>query len=375
MSDDTLKLLDDAAAAYARPDCARNRALRGSADGYDRARWREMADLGWTAVVVPEAAGGLGLGCAAAATIATRLGQAAFPEPYAAAAVLSPWCASRGDGPAAARMLPDMLGGDCVVGLAWQNPVGDLAPQAAAVRAEPDADGVRLAGEARFCAPASADAFIVSARTPQGLALYRVARTQPGLEVIAEPSADGAALARLRFANAHLPADACVASPATAEALLRDAIDAGTVVIAAELVGLMDRALDMTLEYLRTRKQFGKPIGSFQALQHRAVDIWIQRQLARAAVDAAIAVLESPAADAAARTRAASSAKARAAHAALLLCNQAVQLHGAIGYTDDYDLGIYLNRALTLAAWMGNAAEHRRRWGVLTDAAPDREHP
>jgi alkylation response protein AidB-like acyl-CoA dehydrogenase len=152
-------------------------------------------------------------------------------------------------------------------------------------------------------------------------------------------------------------------------ALLRDALDLALVASAAELVGLMDHALDTTLDYLRTRQQFGKPIGSFQALQHRAVDIWIQRQLARAAVDAAVAVLDSPAADARARTQAASSAKARAAHAALLLCNQSVQLHGAIGFTDEYELGIYLNRALSLSAWLGNAAEHRRRWGALADAA------
>jgi alkylation response protein AidB-like acyl-CoA dehydrogenase len=292
-----------------------------------------------------------------------------------AAAVMSPWCASRGDGPAAARVLPDLLSGTVVAGLAWQGAGGELDAASTGVRAVPEAGGVRLDGEVRFCAPASADAWIVSAHAPQGQALYGVPCDQAGLTVIAEPTADGGAMARLRFADARLPADACIATPAVAEALLRDALDAGTALTAAELVGLMDRALDMTLEYLRTRKQFGKPIGSFQALQHRAVDIWIQRQLARAAVDAALAILDSPVADAQARTQAASSAKARAAHAALLLCNQAVQLHGAIGYTDDYDLGIYLNRALTLAAWMGNAAEHRRRWGALSDTAlSGREH-
>ena len=158
MSDDTLKMLDDAAAAYARPDAGRNRALRGTARGYDRARWREMADLGWTAVIVPEAAGGLGLGCTAAATIASRLGQAAFPEPYVAAAVMSLWCASRGDGPAAARVLPELLSGTVVAGLAWQGASGELDATSTGVRAVPEAGGVRLDGEVRFCAPASADA-------------------------------------------------------------------------------------------------------------------------------------------------------------------------------------------------------------------------
>jgi alkylation response protein AidB-like acyl-CoA dehydrogenase len=368
MSDDILTMLDDAAAAFARPDAQRNRALRGTADGFERSRWREMAELGWLSVVMPEAAGGLGLGCRAAAAIATRLGQAAFPEPFVAAGVMAPWLLSRGDGPAAARALAAVIAGECVAAPAWQPSAGSLDIEACAVRADPLPDGLSLSGEARFCAPASADAFIVAARTDAGLVLGWVGRDHPGLTVQAEPTADGGALARLVLERLHLPAADIVAHAASAPTLLRDAIDAGTAACAAELVGLMDRALEMTLEYLRTRKQFGKAIGSFQALQHRAVDIWIQRQLARAALDAALGVLDSPACDARARTQAASSAKARAAHAALLLCNQAVQLHGAIGFTDEYDLGIYLNRALGLSAWMGNAAEHRRRWGALADA-------
>ena len=178
-------------------------------------------------------------------------------------------------------------------------------------------------------------------------------------------AADGSAQARLHFSALRLPASHCLAGAPRAGQLLRGMLDRGTVAASAELVGLMDRALEMTLDYLRTRRQFGKPIGSFQALQHRAVDIWIQRQLARAAVDAAVRTLDSPTSTAAARQLAASSAKSRASHAALMLCTQAVQLHGAIGFTDEYDLGLYLNRALNLSAWLGNAAEHRRRYGAL----------
>jgi alkylation response protein AidB-like acyl-CoA dehydrogenase len=375
MGDDTIVMLDDAAAAFARPDARRNRALRGSADGFDRARWREMAELGWLTVVVPEAAGGLGLGCRAAATIATRLGQAAFPEPFVAAGIMTPWLLSRASGPVATRALAEVIAGERIAAPAWQNAAGSLDIDACAVRAEPGGGDVSLTGEARFCAPASADAFIVAAQGSDGLSVYWVERDQPGLAVRAEPTADGGALARLTLSDARLPADAMLAGPAEGAGLLRDAIDAGTAACAAELVGLMDQALDMTLGYLRTRKQFGKPIGSFQALQHRAVDIWIQRQLARAAVDAALGTLDAPAANAAARTQAASSAKARAAQAALLLCNQAVQLHGAIGFTDEYDLGIYLHRALGLSAWMGNAAEHRRRWGALADGRLETSQP
>jgi alkylation response protein AidB-like acyl-CoA dehydrogenase len=370
MSQDMLDMLADAAASFARPDAARVRALRGTADGFDRARWRAMAELGWFSVVVPEAAGGLGLGAAAAATIATALGRAAAPEPFVASGLIAPWCLSRASGSGAASALAALLAGEQVIALAWQPEQGCLEPLETGLQATRQPDGsLRLSGAARFVAPASADRFLVAARLPEGLALGLLPREREGLVRTDEPTADGSASALLRLTDVPLAADELLAQGPQAVALLRDALDLALVASAAELVGLMDHALDTTLDYLRTRQQFGKPIGSFQALQHRAVDIWIQRQLARAAVDAAIAVLDSPAADARARTQAASSAKARAAHAALLLCNQSVQLHGAIGFTDEYELGIYLNRALSLSAWLGNAAEHRRRWGALADAA------
>jgi alkylation response protein AidB-like acyl-CoA dehydrogenase len=130
----------------------------------------------------------------------------------------------------------------------------------------------------------------------------------------------------------------------------------------------MQSALAMTLDYLRVRQQFGVPIGSFQALQHRCVDLFIQQELARHATTAAVR-----AADQGAIGRrlalAASSAKSRAAHAAMLITTQAIQLHGAIGFTDEYDLGLYVNRTVRLAASLGNAAWHRRRYGDLSEGA------
>jgi alkylation response protein AidB-like acyl-CoA dehydrogenase len=366
MSDEMISMLADAAAAFARPDPRRVRALRGSAEGFDRTVWRQMAELGWLSIGVPEAAGGLGLNLAAATTVATRLGHAGFPEPYVAAAVMAPWCLAQADaGSCGPAVLAEVLTGECVAAPAWQNDQGSLDPEQTAVVAQQDGDHAVLSGSCRFVLPASADGFLVAARAPAGLALCWVPRDQPGLVIDTEPCADGSSQARLHFSALRLPASHCLAGAPLAGPLLRDMLDRGTVAASAELVGLMDRALEMTLDYLRTRRQFGKPIGSFQALQHRAVDIWIQRQLARAAVDAAVRTLDSPTSTATARQQAASSAKSRASHAALMLCTQAVQLHGAIGFTDEYDLGLYLNRALNLSAWLGNAAEHRRRYGAL----------
>ena len=130
----------------------------------------------------------------------------------------------------------------------------------------------------------------------------------------------------------------------------------------------MESALDLTLEYLRTRVQFGKAIGSFQALQHRAVDLYIQKELSRAALNAAAAALDDPACTPERRAAAASSVKARASQAALAIGNEALQMHGAMGFTDEYDLGLYVNRALVLSAWLGNAAAHRRRYSSLLEA-------
>jgi alkylation response protein AidB-like acyl-CoA dehydrogenase len=353
MSDDTLAMLADAAADFAKPDARRIRALRARGTDVDRDTWRAMADLGWYSILIPEAQGGLGLNLAAATTVAQRLGYAAFPEPFVASGLMVPaLLAQAGDRAAAHR--ESVSTGACLAALAWQEAAGGLDPQRPAVRARGDESGITLEGEARFVVPAD------------GLALYWVPRSQAGLAVRVEACADGTGSGWLTLTGARVPAEACLLRGDAALEALRLALDAGVLGTSAELVGLMDRALEMTLDYLRTRQQFGKPIGSFQALQHRAVDIWIQLKLAGAVLDASVRRFDSPGADAQARASAASSAKSRAAHAALVLCNQAVQLHGAIGYTDDYDLGLYLNRVLTISGWLGNATEHRRRYSALS---------
>ncbi len=159
-----------------------------------------------------------------------------------------------------------------------------------------------------------------------------------------------------------------MAGSGCSEAALGYALDAAILCCAAELTGIMERVLELTFEYLRTRKQFGKPIGSFQALQHRAVDIWIQKELSKAALAAALGHFDAVDATPRQRSLAASSAKSRAADAALTVCKQAVQLHGAIGFTDEYDLSLYFNRVLVLAAWLGNGATHRRRHDALSQS-------
>ena len=370
MKDETLDMLADAAAAFAKPDAARVRKLRSTAPGFDRTTWASMAGQGWLSILVPEDLDGLGLGMGAAAVIAERLGFALHTEPYVAAGVMAPRCVARCGSDAARTLLSGMLSGEILAAPAWQAQGGRLDADQFTVNATTTAaGGVVLNGESHFVPVAAADNFIVAAQSTSGPGLYNVARDVAGLTITPQALADGTAMATLRFSGVRLPASACLASGIAAEAALNAAIDGALVATSAELVGVMERCLEMTLEYLRTRKQFGRAIGSFQALQHRAVDLWMQKELARAAVAGAARVLDDPASTPRARLLATSGAKARAAQAALLMVTQAVQLHGAIGTTDEYDLGLYLNRALVLSAWMGNAAEHRRRFGEMTEIA------
>jgi alkylation response protein AidB-like acyl-CoA dehydrogenase len=366
MTDDTLRMLRDSAADFATLDAARVRRLRATDAGFERSVWREMADLGWLGVLIPEELGGLGLDLRAALIIAEQLGRALYPEPYSASAVAATLALLHGDNPTLKqRLLPQFAAGDLIASLAWQDERGGLDPDQSAVKVRVQGGTPVLDGSSRFVAAPGADGFIVAARSAQGLELHWIARAAAGLSCHAEPRADGSASARLSFAAVAAPADACVASAASARAALQLAIDHATMAASAELLGLSDCALDMTLDYLRTRVQFGKPIGSFQALQHRAVDMYIQKELTRATLSAALATVIDPGCTLERRAAAASSAKARASQAALAICKEALQMHGAIGYTDEYDLGLYFNRALVLSAWLGNASAHRSRYATL----------
>lgn len=367
MTDDTLRMLRDSAADFAILDAERVRRLRGVDPGFERSRWGEMADMGWLGVLIPEELGGLGLGPEAATIIAEQLGRAVCPEPYSASAVTATLALLHGDNDALKqRLLPQLASGEIISSLAWQDARGGLDPEQCAVTARAQDGTLLLDGSSRFVATTGADGYIVAARSAQGLELYWIERGSAGLACDPELRADGSTSARLRFDAVAAPAQNRVASTATARASLELALDHALVAASAELLGLMDCALEMTLDYLRTRVQFGKPIGSNQALQHRAVDMYIQKELTCATLAAAVATLDDPACTPERRAAAASSVKARASQAALAICKEALQMHGAIGYTDEYDLGLYFNRTLVLSAWLGNANAHRSRYAGVS---------
>jgi alkylation response protein AidB-like acyl-CoA dehydrogenase len=340
--DESLRMIRDSAAAVAPRggDLKRIRDLRFTEPGFDRAVWRDMAAMGWVGLRLPEDAGGSALGMAAFCALAEELGGGLVPEPLipvAMAAKLLP-----------ADQLAGVLDGARIVIPAWQERPNSMdAAGATTLR-----DG-RVTGKKMFVPMAAgADAFLVT--TAGGLAL--VAREAPGLHLAVDQTQDGGHYGTLTLTDAPcdtIPGDAA------------EALDEAALATAAYLLGVMDRAFAMTLDYLKTRQQFGRLIGSFQALQHRAVDLQIQVALTRASVAAAAVTLDGGAAPAL-RQAVVSRAKARASEAAMTVTKQCIQLHGGIGYTDAYDVGLFLRKAMVLSSLYGPAALHRARFATVS---------
>ena len=349
-----------------RMSITRVRALRGTGHEYDRDVWREMASLGWLGIVIPEEHGGMGLGLTDAAIVAEGLARSLAPEPFTAAAVLAAETLTLCDNQALKReLLPAFVAGEHVFALAWQESPGATDADHIATRATPFEGGYRLSGTKRYVAGAAgADSYIIAARADTAVVLACVDSNAAGLTVELEAVADGRQFGTLQLDDLIVPRERVAASGDAAAAALARALDRATAVASAELYGVMSRALEMSVEYMKTRVQFGRPIGSFQALQHRAVDLYIQQQLASAVLDQSLRELD---AEPSATQRAiiASRVKARCSEAGVRIAREAIQMHGAIGFTDDYDVGLYLKRALVLAAWLGNAVKHRRRYATL----------
>ncbi|MBO1113263.1 acyl-CoA dehydrogenase [Bordetella petrii] len=348
----------------------------------DRGYWREIAEVGWLGMAVPEPLGGLGLGWHAMAAVMEEAGRAQLPEPLVASAVLPGAVLARlhdetGAG-ARRRLLQDLCAGARIVGLAWQETDGQLeageATGAFGVSAALRENAYVLNGEKRHVIPGDGvDGWLVSADGEQGPALFYVAAGTPGVTATVYARADGTRACHLALESAAVPPDALLARQGVLDAI-DAALDLGRLMQAAELAGAARQVLADSVAYLNTRQQFGRPLASFQALQHRLVDAAMQVELAANSLLNALDGLDELAdADGAAARAAASRVKARAARAGLEAARLAVQLHGAIGYTDECDVSLYLRHALHLAAWLGNATAHRQRFGALAPApaAPD----
>ena len=368
-AEDLLRMLRDSAADYVnRSDMARDvRAWRHRPEGYDSARWGEMAQLGWIGLRAPEGCGGMAFGLPECVALLAETGRGVGPEPLSAIGVLAMRALANGDGAHNADLMAGIVEGGRVIAVAWQEAAGALHASECETRATPTANGWRLTGAKDYVhGAAQANGLIVSARAPDGVGLFHVEPGAKGVKLETRFFTDGTTCHRLHLQDAEVAGGFCVAPAGKGEAALDAALDETRIAASAEMFGLSQRALDMTLDYLRQRKQFGKAIGSFQALQHRAVDLYVTTQMMRAAIDRAARVFEG--ADAREKALIASACKARCSDGALAIAKEAIQMHGAIGYTDEHDIGLFVRRAIKLSAWLGNGAQHRKRYAALSPA-------
>ncbi|MBV1931876.1 MAG: acyl-CoA/acyl-ACP dehydrogenase [Porticoccaceae bacterium] len=356
-------LIQDSAVAFIAQDeeLKKTRDNRFVQPGFDQQTWKEMAELGWLGFLIPEQYGGIGLGFDDLHTVLIQLGKGLVPAPFVATAVIAASVLVNGDNEAVKKdRLPALVAGEWKPALAWQEARGSMCVKAEQVKV---VDG-KLSGRKIFVPDAGgADDFIVSAASAEGTELYLVNKDAAGLSIDYEQRVDGGFYGQLSFDRVAVGDK--VAGIALAEQVLAAALDTGRVAASVELLGVMTRALEITVDYTAQRVQFDKPIGSFQALQHKMVDLFILSEISRSVVLQTIGLFDSQT-SAEGRAAAASQVKARCSDAALQITKSAIQLHGGIGYTDEANIGLYLKKAMYLASWLGNASAHRARYAELT---------
>ncbi len=368
------RLLADSAREFlaARSPVSRQRELRdnGSATGFDLQLWQDAVALGWSAIPFPENLGGLDFGCMGLGPIFESIGSNLSASPLLSSVVLSGSLLHlQGNPQQQDYWLSAAISGERRLALALDERARHN-PAQVALQAVPNADGYSLSGE-KFCVidGVGADAYLVVARVPEaGISLFLVPADAPGLSVKALPLIDSRNHAQLQLRQVQVGHDALLGEAGSATAALNIALDRARVCLAAEMLGMAEKLFAMTLDYLKTRVQFDVAIGSFQSLQHRSAQLYVQLQLARSAVMAGLAALDDTGLSDVERQRLASLAKWKAGLMALNVANEAVQMHGGIGVTDELDVGLFLKRIRVAQASLGDADFHCERYADLMPA-------
>jgi alkylation response protein AidB-like acyl-CoA dehydrogenase len=350
----------------------RIRALRDSQDplGYSPDLWEAIARLGWLGIVFPEEYGGVGLGHTDLMVVLEEMGRGLMPEPLLSTVVLGGATVHLG-GNADQRqaILPGLIAGDLRPALAYQEAASRYNPFHVEMRAQSNGSGWQLSGEKTQVLDAyGADRLIVSARTggdvtdQDGITLFLIDTAAPGVSIERQWRIDSRNCGVVRLDRVAVSRDQVIGGVDAGGQVLATVIDRATAGLCAEMLGTMSAALEMTLDYLKTRVQFGVPIGSFQALKHRAAKMYIETELARSAVMAANMAIDEQSAEVAHYV---SIAKARCADTFVLIGNEMIQMHGGIGMTDEHDAGFFLKRARVAEMTFGDAAYHRIRFAEI----------
>ncbi len=338
-------------------------------DGFGHGLWKQFAELGFTGILVADADGGLGMGHVEAGIVLEEVGRNLTPSPFLTSSVMAATALGQASDELKGRYLPGLLAGDSVFAVAIDEGPKHR-PERIACRAERAGNGFKLSGAKSFVVQGgSADMLVVAARTAgsdeddAGITLFAVPKDAAGLSLENARLVDSSQAAHVKLDGVQLDADAVIGEVDGGREVLNRVIRAGRVGAAAESVGVAQGSFDMTTTYLKQRKQFGKLIGEFQALQHRAAHLYSELEIARATVIKAQQLLDAGSEKADLMV---SVAKAKAGKAAGLAVKEGVQMHGGIGMTDEYDIGLYMKRDRALAEFMGDLYYHADRVAKLS---------
>jgi alkylation response protein AidB-like acyl-CoA dehydrogenase len=340
------------------------RALRDSRDatGFSRDLWKSFAEMGFAGLLVPEEFGGSGLGCVEAGVVMEEIGRTLMPSPFLSTAVLAASALSRGGNKAQrSEHLPKISEGSLVAALALDEGAKHR-PLQTKMQAVRSGNGFKLNGAKALVVDGHvADLLIVAARTAgqagerDGITLFLVDPKTKGIATERTIMVDSHNAARIEFDNVEVTADHVLGEVDQGFALLEGVLNVGRGAVASEMVGLSEEVFGRTVDYLKERKQFGKRIGEFQALQHRAAQLYIDIEITRAAVLKALQKLDSDFENAAS---AVAVAKARAGATATRAVQEGVQMHGGMGMTDQFDIGFFMKRARVCEELFGDANFH-----------------
>ncbi len=345
---------------------ARARKLRDDPIGYDPVLWKEMAELGWLSIPFAEEVGGMGGSFVDVALILEQLGRELVPEPFVPSVVLAGTVLSHGGSAAQQeRFLKPMLSGETTLALAYAERESRFDLETVSTIATKQNGSFVLSGEKVWVQNGhAAQHIVVSAAHDGWLQLFVIDRDMPGVTIQRIDTFDGRKAAIVQLEGVVVDKDRLLAQKPGTE-LLDLALDYGAAAAVAEGVGLIQRVLDMTVDYLKTREQFDVKIGTFQALQHRAVDMFIEAQLVRSISYKSSVVVDHESASE--RRSAVSGAKVQLSVGGKYVTRQAIQLHGGIGCTDEHDIGLYFKRMHVLNTLYGDEEHHVERYASSAD--------
>ncbi|MEO9461252.1 MAG: acyl-CoA dehydrogenase family protein [Marinomonas sp.] len=342
---------------------------RDCPDGFGHAIWKQMGELGFTGILVSEDDGGLGMGHVEAGIVLEEIGRNLTPSPFLTSSVLAATALGKASDDLRGRYLPGLVSGESVYAVAVDE-TAKHRPEKITTKAEKSGNGFKLTGSKSFVIQgASADMLVVAARTSgvdsddDGITLFAVPKDAANMSQDPVRLVDSSMATHVKFDGVELDGGAVIGEVDGGREVLNAMLNAGRIGSAAEGVGVASGAMDMTVDYLKQRKQFGKLIGEFQALQHRAAHLYSEVEIARAATIKAQQLLD---ADAPSADLMVSVAKAKTAKAAGLAVKEGVQMHGGIGMTDEYDIGLYMKRDRALQEFLGDAYYHAGRVADLS---------